>query len=58
MEETIKLIQEKNKFSIEINGTTIPNIKSYQVKSSVDGIATLNLEIVIPTKDIKVQVGF
>lgn len=56
MEEKIKLIQEKNKFELKIKGTTIPNVKSYEILSSAEGISTLKIEIVIPTIDVKVQI--
>lgn len=56
MENKTRLIQEKNKFELKIKGTTIPNVKSYAISSSVDGVSILKIEIVIPTIDVKVQI--
>lgn len=55
MEEKIKLIQEKNKFELKINGTIIPGVRAYEITSSSDSITTLKLEIKVPKKDTIVQ---
>ena len=48
---TLRLIDNREKFSIEIDGTEIPYVTTYQITRTVGGIVMVNLSLSVNDVD-------
>lgn len=52
---SLKIVDRKDKFMIEIDGSNVPYVTTYELSRSVSGIIMLRMALSIPDAEVEIE---
>lgn len=52
---SLKIVDRKDKFMIEVDGTNVPYVTTYELSRSVSGIIMLRMALSIPDAEVEIE---
>ena len=52
---SLKIVDRKDKFMIEVDGTNVPYVTTYELSRSVSGIIMLRMALSIPDVEVEIE---
>ena len=52
---SLKIVDRKDKFMIEVDGANVPYVTTYELSRSVSGIIMLRMALSIPDAEVEIE---